>query len=368
MSALYGMQDVLNPQFLSAAYTKVASATVENPMLDFYSKPQQYDGDTIEMVVYAGEREAAPVNSKGAAARTLDMRAANKQYFTPIHAYNEVTVPMASVEYLRNEDSPQIQDRGMQELRRQMELFGRRHRMLRSAALAKALVDGIIYFDKDGGILESSSGAYYTVDLQVGATHKSKLAHASNSGSDIIGTSWDSAGASILTDLEQITEAAEYDMVPPPRHVWLHTTAKSWIRANTELKSFLVLNSDRAENSLQSFNDTLIVGDYTFHFYAGTYVGADGSTVRPLIPKTQAIITPDLGEWFRHYETGETVPTGEGVASTFEEAMSKTQKVFGDFAYLRVDDNPVKVTMRMGMNFLYAFADPNAVWMPLVKY
>jgi len=56
------------------------------------------------------------------------------------------------------------------------------------------------------------------------------------------------------------------------------------------------------------------------------------------------------------------------VAATFEEAMSKTAKVYGDFAYLRVDDNPVKLTMRMGMNFLYAFADPNAVWMPTVDF
>lgn len=370
MSDLYSMQDVLNPQFLSKAYSKIASLSVQNPMLDFYSRPENYDGDVIEMVVYDDDREAAPINAKGAPARTQDTRGASKSYFSPIHAFNEVTIPMASVQFLRQDDNPALQNMGIQELRRQMELFGRRHRALRAVTLAKALSDGIVYYDTDGKVLESSSGAAVTVDLKVGATHKSQLAHASNGGSDIINTAWDQAGASILTDLEQIRDAAEYDKAPPPKHVWFHTTAKQWLRANTEIKSYIqYVDAARADQLLNSMsNGSFVVGDYVFHFYNGTYVGADGSTVRPLIPITKAIITPDVGDWFRHYECAELVPTGEGVMSSIEEALGNVQSVYGDFAYLRLDDNPVKLTMRMGANFLYAFADPNAVWMPTVDF
>jgi len=370
MSDLYSMQEVLSPQFLSRAYTKVASLSIANPFLDFYDAKaaENQDGDKVEMVVYSDDREAAPINFRGAPAKTLDARGATKRYFSWIHAFNEVTIPLNSVQFLRMDDQPNLQNLGRQELQRQMQPFGRRHRALRAVTLAKALCDGVIYYDGNGSVLEDSTGAAVTVDLGVGASHKLQLAHASNSGSDIIGTRWDQAGAYILTDLEQIREAAEYDMVPQPRHVWMHTSWKDYIRKNTEIKSFLTLNSARAEQMLNNIGETLEIGDFVFHFTNATYVGADGSTVRPLIPKTKAIITPEVndGDWFRHYEGAEIVPTGEGPMGSLEEALGNTQTIYGDFAYLRLDDNPVKVSMRMGMNFLYAFADPNAVWMPTI--
>lgn len=367
------MQSVLTPQFLSEQYTKVASLSLQNPMLDFYSKPQNYDGDEIEFAVFDDDREAAPINPRGAPARTLDARSATKKKFVPIHAFNEIVIPQASVEYLRQADNPMIQDRGLQEIQRQMELFGRRHRALRSVVLSKALAGGIVYFSGDGQVLESSSGATLTVDLGVGSTHKTQLAHASNGGSDIIGTAWDNAAASILTDLEQIRAAAEYDKVATPRHVWMHGSAKSWILSNTEIKAFVQYQNPQAANFLNVLGgggDTLVIGDWTFHFYNGTYIGADGSTVRPLIPITGAIITPDVndGTWFRQYETSETIPTMEGIVSGYDQLPSMTTKVFGDFAYLKLIDNPVKTVMRMGMNFFYGFADANAVWFPTVDF
>lgn len=370
---MYEMQQVLTPQFLSQQYAKIASLSLANPMLDFYNKPSDYDGDEVEFVVYDDTRQAAPINPKGAPARQLDLQGATKKKFVPVHAYNEVVIPQASVDYLRMTERPEIQDRGLEEIKRQMELFARQHRATRSITLAKALSGGLIYFDVNGQVLESSSGAATTIDLGVGATHKSQLAHVSNGSSDIIGTAWDNASASILTDLEQIREAAEYDKAPTPRHVWLHTCGKPWILTNTEIKAFVQYQNPQAMQHLNVFSgggDTLVIGDWTFHFYNGTYVGADGSTVRPLIPKTGAIITPDVndGTWFRHYETSETVPLMEGIVSSYDQLASMTDKRFGDYAYLKLVDNPVKTVLRMGMNFFYGFADPNAVWFPTVDF
>ncbi len=64
--------------------------------------------------------------------------------------------------------------------------------------------------------------------------------------------------------------------------------------------------------------------------------------MKPLIPKDKAVITPDLGEWFRHYETSETVPLADGIVNTFDGIVANTTKVFGDFAYLRIHDNRSK--------------------------
>lgn len=372
---MYSIAAIQDPDFLTAAYQKSASIHANNPLFDFYERKgmvEERTGDIIEMLAFEDTRRAAPVNRRGSPARTLDMQGVEKVYFTPIHAFNEIDTPVEVLEFIQMPDSPIAEEKGMLALRRQFDLFGKRHSVLRAVSLAKALTGGLIYFDTDGNILESSSGAAISIDLGVAATHKSQLAHASNGSSDIIDVAWDSASAKILRDLEQIREAAEYDKAPMPKHVWMHTAAKQWFRDNTELKSFLTLNSPLALQAVNDFlpQNELQLGDWTFHFTATTYVGADGSTVRPLIPKTGAIITPDPGDgdWLRQFETSELIPSEEGITGSLEEAMGRFDKKFGDFAYFKVRDNPGGLSMRMGMNFLYCFADPNAVWYATVDF
>lgn len=144
MSDLYSMQEVLSPQFLSRAYTKTASISITNPFFDFYNAKaaENQDGDRVEMVVYADDRSTAPINFRGTPARTLDTKGANRQYFSWIHAFNEITIPLNSVQFLRMDDQPNLQNMGRQEIQRQMQLFGRRHQTLRAVTLAKALPTG----------------------------------------------------------------------------------------------------------------------------------------------------------------------------------------------------------------------------------
>jgi hypothetical protein len=108
--------------------------------------------------------------------------------------------------------------------------------------------------------------------------------------------------------------------------------------------------------------DTLQVNGYTFHFYDGTYIGADGTTTRPFIPNKKAIITPDLGSWFRYMETTETIPVDTGLVGSVDEMISKTVKIYGDFAYMAVAHNPLKFSLFCGCNFFYGFANPSSVW------
>lgn len=368
------LQSVLDPETLLEAYERIASIHTKDPLFAYYgsARAEQAVGSTFEFVVFSDTSKAAGINTRGAPARTLDLEGGEKKTLSTIHSFNEVVIPAEQIEFLREPNTQAVQDRGMAEIRRQLELFAKKNMLLRQVSLAHAF-RGAIYFDSAGLPLESSSGAVTTVDLGVGATHKTQLAHASNASADIIGTAWDQAGASILTDLEQIREAAEYDNVPVPSHVWLHAAAKTWILSNTEIKAFVQNNNPQADTFLKFFagmGDTLSIGDWTFHFTNATYIGADGTTRRPLIPKTAAIITPDVndGDWFANINAAETVPTEDGLIASADEYFSKTKTVFGTFVYARINDNPLKVALRMGDNFLYAFKEPNAVWYPTVDF
>lgn len=373
---LYTMKDILSPTNLLAAYQKQASIHVSNPFFDFFNAktPENVDGETFEFVVYDDTRTPAPINTRGAPARSLTPEGAEKKYITPLHVFNEMTIPSNAVEFLREENSPNIQQRGVAELGRQMDRFAKRHALARVIQLAHAF-RGNVYYDANGMPLESSSSAQTTVPTGVPAANRSQLAHASNSSTDIITIAWDSPTATILSDLRKIRKAAEYDKVPMPKHVWLPEVGIPWICNNDEIADFVRFGSSPSEtknmlDKMAGDTNMLTIGSWTFHFTSTTYVGADESTVRPLLADTAAVITPDVndGDWFLHAEASETIPTEDGVLGGFNEYFSNTQKVFGDFAYARIDDNPLRVTMRMGMNFLYAFKEPKAVYYPTVDF
>jgi len=366
------VQNILDYRNLARAFQRTSAINAPLPFYDFYNRaPAETPTgvDRIEMIRTPSTRKPAPINFPGSPAKTMDTVGLDRVYFSPVHVFNEISIPEAALDNLRQENSQEMQERGAEELTRQMRIFSQRHRLTRVTFLSKALTDGVVYYNNNGEILESSSGAAVTCDLGVGATHKAQLAHASNGGSDIIGTRWDQAGALILTDMEQIEQAAEWDQTAPPRHVWLNSLAKAWFRTNTEIKSFITTNlSARAEEFLGNFrDDTLQLGRYTFHFTNATYEATDGS-VKPIIPLNRAVITPDVteGDWFARFECNSVIPTSTGIVNGVGGYTSNTRKVAGEYAYASLVHNPIKLSMFLGMRFLYAFRDPQAVWMPTV--
>lgn len=355
----FAIGDILNPRFFTDAYKERSElTTTPNPLLQFYAaNPQDRDGGVIEQVYYPMQRTAAPGNTRGAPAKTLDLAGANVNYHAPIHVFNELSIDMNSMTFIRADNSNEVTDKGRFEILRQWDLFSFRLRQFKAAVLSKLLCDGICYFNPDYMVLESSSGAdtSKTIDWSVPSNNKNQL-------NTIIGTRWDQAGANILQDLDQIRIAAESLNAEMPKHIWTNSLAKQWIRGNTELKSFMVLNSTTAEKALNGFGDTIQFGDWTWHFYDGTYVGADGSTVRKFIGDTKAIITPDPGPWFANFNTPELVPTSIELADTVDSAMGNFAKLYGDFSYAEIKHNPARLALFLGSNFYYGLANPNAIY------
>ena len=101
--------------------------------------------------------------------------------------------------------------------------------------------------------------------------------------------------------------------------------------------------------------------------FSGTYQSFDGSSI-PYIPRNKAILTPDVGPWLRAANGSELITGFEGIRSSVDGALQEVTEVFGDFAYVKLSDNPTKLVLRMGSNFVYAFAQPSAVWMPTIDF
>lgn len=364
MASTYSLEEILHPRVITEAYREEAGRFFSNPLVDYYSgQIREYTGDRFEFAFRAAMKEPAPANLRGQAARVLQPTGLAERRVYMLHAFNEVGLSMDALQMIRRPNDETLQRKGREEIQRQFEDFGDRHRIFRAVCLAKTLSQGVIHFNTDGQVLESATGAAYSVDFGVPATRKGQLDPGSGA---IIGLPWDNPAARILDDLDDIRIQAESEGVGEPRHIWLHHAAKRWLRDNTQLQEYVKGSPEMVERVLAGSMIEDLNG-WTWHFFSGTYQAADGSS-KPYIPLTQAILTPDIGPWLRAVNGSELITGFEGIRSSVDEALGEITEVFGDFAYVKLVDNPTKLVLRMGTNFVHAFANPGSVWMPTVDF
>lgn len=362
MASLYDLHEILHPKVVTQTYREESGRFFRNPLVEFCNANiRDYTGDRFEFAYRAAMKEPAPANFRGQPARVLQPTGLSERRVYMLHAFNEVALSMDALQMIRRPGSLTLQEKGRQEIRRQFEDFGDRHQIFRAVCLAKTLTAGEIHFNAAGQVLESSVGAAYSVDFGVSDSHKGDL---DDGGGPTIDVLWDDPSAAILDQLEAVRIKAEEENAEEPRHIWLHHAAKRWLRENEQIKTYVQGSPEKVDRILSgSFIEDL--AGWRWHFFSGSYAAADGTT-RPYIPRNQAVLTPEIGPWLRAANGSELITSFEGIRGGVESALSEVTEVFGDFAYVKLVDNPTKLVLRMGTNFVYAFANPNAIWMPTI--
>lgn len=357
------MANALNAEFFASAYHELDVAATPTPLMQIFGQRMENRfGSPIQVDVYPAQRTPAPTNQIGGTSKVIQKKGVTPRFYTPIHSFNRMPFDPVALMHLRQQDNPAVQDRGKQEIERQMTYFKRAHNMLREVALHKTFLEGVIYRDPDGNITPTDQGGQ-TIDLGVPAANKTSLG-------GIIAADWDDPAALIFTQLNNLRRAAIAAGKPEPKHIFITNLAKNWIRANTEAKAYFQnanLSPESVDRILQgeTFPD---LGGYTWHFYDQSYVDYAGTT-RLMLSETIASITPEPGGWFQAFNGAAPVPTSVNLVDgdSAESIAAYTKVAYGDFFYMLGSQDPVGVNCYGGTTFLYAFTDPSAVYMPTVN-
>ncbi|MFH5805436.1 major capsid protein [Alienimonas sp. DA493] len=359
---------------LTARYGATSRGFQSNPLYDAYrvGTPARFEEDQVRVLDVSSIGEPAPLNNAGQPARVLDLVGAGDRTLTAYRAFNVIPIQGLTLDLLASFDpnrprdpSPveaavQRQAEGMLDI--QMRHFARRHVLAKQLFVAKTLTSGAIYIGEGGQILESDTGAVQTLPTGI---------PAANMGGDYVGTVWTDSSSTPLDDLDAMNDAAESAGVAPLRHVWLHTSLKSSIRANTQMKEFFTGGTNNGQDAefgrAVRSGDMVQVGEYTFHFYGGTYTAADG-TRKPFIPTTKAIVTPDPqdGEWVVHGDCKTPVPSETGVYGDLAAALNTLRPEYGDFSYVATQHNVTGVQVFAGFAEVFGLAAPESVYVPTI--
>jgi hypothetical protein len=370
------LQELLSYRVLTDVYQEWGRQNATpNPLYDYYVRgtpARQFPADLVEYVVVSAIRQAAPLNLRDNPARMLQPTGKQVRRMVMMRMFNQIQLGMGALQMLREPDNWWLQQKGMTEVNQQLEDLATKQAITKQLVLGKLMTAGTVYVDANGNIQETSTNALWSLSAGIPAANTGQLARANffpGGTGNIIATKWSDPNALILDQLDELSDAAQRQRTPPLRHVWLFRPNKKWLRNNLQIQKLFnfQVGPERLDNALK--DDNFEINNYVFHFMGATYQPAAGPPDNPYIPVNMAIITPELGPWFLNGEGMEYVPRTVGVnGETMQEAMDNLDERYGDFAYLELAHNPVRVNVFAGSNFLYGLKAPNVVFTPTVDF
>lgn len=274
-----------------------------------------------------------------------------------IHSYENIMLDVKTYQSLRNYDDYNVQNMGIQEVNRQA--FQQRARIdnLQKAAIYSMLANGAIYFDGDGNLLPSSSGAVITVDYNVPANNKNQL-------NGIIGASWATVTTDIVTDLLQIKEQSVQLTGYQVQLAFYGQNLPAYFAANTSyVQPFLA----RSPNMREKFLDTGEVPDGLFGFkwmpvHLSFFEDQDG-TVREFFGGDAVTFTPAIDmTWYELMLGTYPVPTSFNPFNTLQASMGSFNIQRGIFSYSVPVSDPMTAKLFYGHTFLPVLKNPDIIF------
>ena len=273
------------------------------------------------------------------------------------HVFEHIVLNAIDYQSLRNYTDYNVQRMGIEEVKRQAFQFRQLIDNTRISMVASMLAKGAIYWDSEGNLLPSSSGAAVTESFQITAANQNQLG-------GIIAASWSLPATDIPAQLRALKKRARQLTGYPLKYAFYGENVPSHLTANTAVQAYL----SRNPVTHQKFLDTAELPDLFgfvwipvyesfFEDSAGTnqaWFGVDQVTFAPEIDSS-------VYEWM---EGTYPVPTTLQPLPTLEAGMAGVQLKNGIFAYaVPVYDPAVSVKLFAGDTSLPVWKVPDALFL-----
>lgn len=319
------------------------------------------EGNTGKYTKVDGTRQVARLVQYGSASVRRKLKGVSEKPIVLMHSHEHIMHDVNTLNALRAMDSPALQERGVQEIDRQTVAFRKYFDMLRLNAVFSILRYGAIYFDGDGQLLPSSTGAVTTVDFAVDAANQGQLNWDGDGA--IIDASWATAGTDIIGHMKELKRAARLTTGYPLAWAFYGDKILEYLLTNTLVKEYLNRNPAMQQSLIAGeIPDGLFnlkwrpIGEAFFQDQDGTdqvWFGDD-----------HIVFTPEPSpEWFEWVEGSYQIPTNlGGVYSGGLDAANAFSKVYGMFSFASVESDPAGIKHNCGDTFLPTLKVPRAIW------
>lgn len=327
----------------------------------FFTTRVRVEGDTALFHRHNATRRTSRRVGYGASPHARALIGLDQVPTKLIHSFESVDHQLATYMNLMSFDNTSRQQLGVQEVARQAEEFRRLFDNLRVSAVCSALSLGAIYFDGDGHLLPSSSGAVVTIDMQIPAANKTQL-NMLGAGS-IISASWATAGTDILGQIANLRAAyiklTGYEL----NQIIYGANIRNYILSNTGCASLLQTHGQLAQAIAMQELPPGFAGVPKWTPGEALHYVDSGGTLRSWIGGDQIILLPEITSEVYELQEG-TYPVPQSVGRLYasaEEALADVRPVQGMFSYAVAQAIPVpSLQQYAGDTFLPVIKVPNA--------
>jgi hypothetical protein len=351
------LQNILGAKRLNGIIQAVMGGVPDILPAGFWASPsntETTDGNQGHYLRVEGTRQAASLVHYGSPSKRRAMKGVAEVPVTLLHTFENMNVKPSTLNNLLAEGNETLQKLGAASIAREVGNFGQLFKNLRISALYSALVNGAIYFDGEGNLLPTSSGAKVTVDFQIPATHKNQL-------NSIIGASWGTAGTDIIGDLEAVKKAARVDWGGELKYAFYGENVPGYLAANTVIKSLYGASPAASEQALRG-KIADVGGLIWLPIYGAFFNDADGSNQSWGIGDT-VVFTPEPDPtWLAWLEGTYPIPTELSLNADASAALNSLTPAQGSFSYATVSVDPPGITQYSGDTFLPIIKAVNAIF------
>lgn len=351
------------------ALLRATTSGIPNPFPPEFSAVDPRNRFLGDRAVYRriyGARTTVPVAAWGSAGRRVPLQPLAEQNVRMLYIALEFFIDCNQLARLTSFDSRE-QDKGIDWVRYQVEEEAKRMKNTEIVCLASMLRFGAIYWDGQGNILPSSSGAVFTTGAQVLATHQNQL-------NGIIAAPWSLPNTDIFAHLRSLDQQSVQDSGLEVNNVLYGKAIPTNFQLNTTLQSYFVRNA--------GFRDKLVESGMIPDGFGGKkwrpcwkafFVDQNG-TNQLLWDDNLCVFHPDLGapkdmQWWAHMQGSSAVLRGVDAFGDPMAAIANCPQEYGESGWsMPTFTAPLGVTVVLQNCFLPALKNELAIYQATTSY
>lgn len=318
-------------------------------------------GDRAKWTRIQGARTTAKLAAYGAPGRRVPLQPIAQQTVRMLYLALEFQIDVNMLNRLQAFEQ-YVQDEGLDFLAYNIGELGKRMANTRIVCMSSMLRFGAIYWDSDGNILPSSSGASFTYSAQVPANNQNQL-------NGIIAAPWSLTNTDILGHIRVLKQRSAQDTGLMPEHVMYGLNIPFYFQTNATLQAYLARNA--------AWRDALVdTGDVPAGF-AGIKRWTNVSHAffedqngvnqtlwdNDLCVFTPALNTPDKMDWWAMMEGSAAVLRGFDASADAMGALRNCKQEYGQSGWaLPTLQPPLAVTVYLQDCMLPAIRSEKAIY------
>ena len=363
---MYSLQQFFSYVPLTEMVTRVMGGIPKVLPEPFHSLTRDVPGDRFRRTVFRGTRQLARVSKYGSPPRNRERVGRGTEDRVMLHTIEQMQASHELLLLIRKWDDYVAQQMARDLIQQDSQEFARLTENLRVAAITASLAYGKLWFDSEGNLQVSSSGADLELDYGVPSTHLNQV----NLGSgDIFTDSWDDPTTDIPTQVLNLKTAARQINGYELKFAFYTKNVAGYLARNESFQRYLSRNPQRNQQYVNTGQIPDGVLDLTWIPVQDAFYDTIAGTTTQLFPADQVTFYPEINrQTYELIQGGYPVPKKFAVAADIEGIVSQIDYVFGPFRYAYMMPGHMQINMAQGDTFLPDHKIPESMFLVDVAF